>query len=533
MLVRATFVLWLWRQLKATLFDSAKRAVLLAGLTSVALGLLVGWACTSPSWSMGINWDTSGTLSEIARESPWARTPWNSHYGVSQVYWLAVHLARPLGLTALDGIRVLNGLALSLSALTLCLCAIRLGVRPTLAVLLAGVYLTSWGTLILTFTWEDNILFHPPALAVLALCLVRIHEWRWQDSLAAGLLAGWSSLMSWQGAAFALPAMYVALFLAGPTRPWWQRLRDGVCVPAGLIAARFVWVGIYWLTAHQLSFRELLVTAFERPSPNFLPKDFAGWITLVGRWREGLAHMGLGITHELGPGIRDSVIAVPQLKTIGVVLLGLSVLLWVITCLVFRRRIRLEFQFVAMAFLALTLSAAIYLDLPADKYKRYDYLPMIVSLGLLVLAGWVAMRGPSRWLGRGVAFAIVAVIGAQLAVGYHWNRQWYARLPTARPANRIAHSNLTWFAYFRSLKRAAPQSCAFVFAFDEVAWANDNLEILAALVSELPNPAVIAAPPRAHTWPRPLPLIAAEELAPRMRGCEWVSPAARTRLPAR
>ena len=187
---------------------------------------------------MGVNWDTSGYASEIARGSPWARTPWNSHYGVGHAHWLAAHLGRPLGLTVLGSLRALNAVALALSALIIALGATRMRLLPLPAFLLAAVYLTGWGTLILAFTWEDNLLFHPPALAVLALCLVRVADWRWRDSLAAGLLAGLASLMSWQGAAFALPAIYASLFLAPAPRAWWQRLRakDNLEILAALVS---------------------------------------------------------------------------------------------------------------------------------------------------------------------------------------------------------------------------------------------------------------------------------------------------------
>jgi hypothetical protein len=531
--LRAACLAWLRRQIARLTSGRAAADLVLAGAASASLGFLLAWLVTSPSWSMGINWDTSGYASEIARGSPWARTPWNSHYGIGHLYWLAAHLARPLGLTVLDSIRALNALAFATSALVIALAAIRLRLRPLHAVLVAAVYLTGWGTLLLASTWEDNILFHPPALATLALCLLRIDAWRWRDSLLAGLLAGLASLMSWQGAAFALPAIYASLFLAGAHRSWWQRLRDGACVPAGLILARFAWASLYWLTAWQLDYPGLLKTAFERPSPNFLPQHLPGWLALLGRWRELLAHLGLGMTHELGPGVRDSVTALPHLMALGTVFLGLVVLAWLLVCLVCRRRFSRRAQFVVMGFLLLTLSAAIYLDLPADKYKRYDYLPMLVSLAITVVAAWVIRReGRGRWPRRVLMFGLVALVTGQLVVAYHWNRQWYARLTTGPAAKRLGHGRKTWFAYTRSLGRAAPSACSFVFAFDEVSGAKDNLEILAALLSELPDPLVIDAPPTAPAWPRPLPLSSAAELAAHGRGCEWLSPAARSRMPS-
>jgi hypothetical protein len=490
---------------------------------------VVGWLATSPSWSMGINWDTAGYSSEIAQGSPWARAPWNSHYGVGHVYWFAMHSARGFGLTALDGIRALNALALAGSALAICLCALRMRVAPVLSVFLAGVYLTSWGTLILVFTWEDNVLFHPPALAALAVCVYRLGQWRWQDSFYGGLLVGLSSLMSWQGAAFAIPVCYAALVLAGRQRRWWQRLRDFALVPMGVLLARFAWVCIFWITAHELSFSALLKTAFERPVPSYLPKDLSNWVGLLGKWREILRHLGIGVTHEIGPGIRDAAYIVPHLKVLGACLLGIAVLLWILTSILFCRRFGRSSKFLAAAFLALTLSSAAYLDFPADKYKRYDYIPMLASLGLAAAAGSVANRR-TGWSRHLVWPAILSIVAGQLVVGHHWNRQWYAKLQTSSPPGRAGHGNQTWFAYLRSLRETNNNVCSFVFAFNEVAQANSNLEILAALVSELPQPLVVGAPPAAKQWLRPLPLVSAAEVTAGPRTCQWISPRARLEL---
>jgi 4-amino-4-deoxy-L-arabinose transferase-like glycosyltransferase len=527
--LRAALLAW-GRRLPAR----ARTDAALAGALSASLGLLLGLVVTSPAGSMGVNWDTAGYASEIARGSPWARTPWNSHYGVGQVYWLAAHLGRPLGLTVLGSLRALNALALALSALVIALAAARMRLRPLPAVLLAAVYLTGWGTLLLAFTWEDNILFHPFALAALALCLVRIDEWRWRQSLAAGVLAGLASLMSWQGAAFALPAIYASLVLASAPTTWWRRLRDAALVPAGLVLARFAWAALYWLTTRQLDFAGLVKTAFERPTPNFLPQHLAGWWALLGRWRELLAHLGLGVTHELGPGVRDRVTSVPHQMAVGSTFVVLVFAAWLLVAVVLRRRFSQRSRFLVASLLLLTLSAAVYLDLPADKYKRYDYLPMVTSLGLLVVAAWAQARATStRWHRHLVTFGLVALVGGQVALAVHWNRQWYARLATTPAGRRIGNGGQTWFAWARSFRRAAPAACSFIFAYHEVAGAKDNLEILAALVSELPEPKVIDAPPTALGWPRPLPLATPAELAARWRGCEWVSASARPRLPVK
>jgi hypothetical protein len=518
--------------LRETLGHPDRRDALVAAVLTALVTFVAGWLATSPSWSMGINWDTAGYASEIARGTPWSRMPWNSHYGVGNVYWLAMHGARGIGLTALDGVRALNALAFMASALSICLCALHMGCKPATSVLVSMVYVSAWGTLALVFTWEDNVLFHPPALAALAIAVFRVGRWRWQDSLVAGGLVGVSSLMSWQGAAFALPICYAALFLPGNHSRWWQRLRDFCLVPAGLVLARFAWVCVFWVTSQGLPFADLLRTAFERPVPSYLPQGFSNWIGLLGKWREVLTHLGLGVTHELGPGIRDAANVVPHLKVLGAVLLGLSVLLWLVTNLLFRKKFSRVSRFVTTAFLALTLSSAAYLDFPADKYKRYDFVPMMASLGLAALTARLSSRraGTGGWSRHLVLPLVVGLVIGQAVLAHHWHRHWHARLQMSGPVGRNSHGSQTWFAYLRSTRNANDKACSFVFAFHEVAHAAGNLEILASLFSELPHPLVIGAPPAAQQWIRPLPIVSTAEVRAGARGCEWLSPGARAEL---
>lgn len=530
--MKSTAASTLVERLRSALVASERRGSMLAVVASVLAGVTLGWLGTAPWLSMGINWDTAGYSTDIGRGGAWAAYPWNSHYGEWQVYWVATHVARTLGATLLDGVRALNALALAASAAVLTLCGLRWKLPPFLAVLIAGIYLCSWGTLLLVFTWEDNILVHPGALAALAVCIFRVGNWRARDSVLAGACAGIASLMSWQGASFALPAMYAAALLGGPGRAWYRRLADTALVPLGLVTLRAVWVAIYWLTATELSLTRLLRTAFERPSPNYLPEHLLGWWSLLGKWREILDHVGVGVTHEVGPSLRDSAAAVPYLRYFGTLLLALAFMSWLGTNLLFRARFSHRTQFVAAAFFALTMASAIYLDLPIDKYKRYDYIPMCFSLGCAAMAAHLAAREVfahrTNWI---LAGALSLLVGGQCLVAYRWNREWYAKFPS--PANYAGHDQLTWFAYMRFLKKAHPEACSFVLAYDEVKNGRYQLEIPAALFSELPHPLIVGAPPAAAQWPRPLPLDHGTVTQRSLEFCTWVSPTAQALLARR
>jgi hypothetical protein len=510
---------------RSPLITPARRGAMLAVMASAIAGVTFGWFGTSPWLSMGINWDTAGYSTDIGRGGAWAGYPWNSHYGAWQVYWIATHVARAFGATLLDGVRGLNALALAGSAAMLALCGLRWKLSPVLAVLIAGIYLCSWGTLLLVFTWEDNVLVHPGALAALTVCIFRVGNWRARDSLLAGACIGIASLMSWQGASFALPAIYAAAVLGVPGLAWYRRLANTALVPLGLVAMRAVWVTIYWLTATKLSLLKLFQTAFGRPSPNYLPEHLSGWWVLLGKWREILDHVGIGVTHEAGPSFRDSAALVPYLRFFGILLLAISLLAWLTTNLLFRARFSRGTQFVAAAFFGLTMASAIYLDLPVDKYKRYDYIPMCLSLGCAALAAHIVARKVFLHRTNSIlAAALFLLLGGQSLVAYRWNREWYAKFPS--PANYAGHGTQTWFAYMRSLKKTHPAACSFMFAFDEVKNGRYQLEIPAALYSELPNPMIVGAPPGAAQWPRPLPLYTGTATQNSLRSCAWASPSA-------
>jgi hypothetical protein len=508
------------------------------GLTAsiaAVLAVMVGWLCTSSSFSMGVNWDTAAYAADIGGASPWATLPWNSHYGIGHIYWLVMHLMSWLGQPALDGIRVANAMALAWSAAALTFCARALGLRPAMRLVVAGLYLTAWGTLILVATWEDNVLVQPAALSALAVCLARINAWRARDSAWAGALVGLSSLMSWQGAAYLLPVGCAAL-LAGRNRAWLARLRDTMVVPLTFAGTRALWTVGYWLSASKLSLTTLLVTAFERPSPNFLPEAMKDWMTMLGNPRAILIHAGIGVTHELGPSIRDLPGIQAHLHLLGGCLIGLALLLWLLLAALLRHRVNIRVRFLAVAFLLLTAATVIYLDVPADKYKRYDYLPIFASLGIpavcLGIERWFTKHGV--WRG-GIRHACLVtlcfLILAQGVLGYRWNRQWYQTL-RADPSGYLGQAGQTWLAFLRSVRRQDPQACFYVFAFSDVANGQYQLEIPAALSAELARARVIGAPHEAHFWGRPLPLADAGFVKATLRGCEWISPRAQVLLTA-
>jgi len=519
------------RVLASLLFWTRGFPYAIAAIVAALIAASIGWLCTSPSLSMGINWDAAGYAADISRGTVWGSPPWNSHYGVGHVYWLMMHFMPLVGMTALDGIRASNAIALAWSAVALTFCVRAIGHPARMALVVACLYLTAWGTLILAFTWEDNVLVHPAALTALAICLARIDSWRPRDSVYAGALVGIASLMSWQGAAYIFPAGYAAL-VAGEGRAWWRRTRDALLVPIGLVIMRTAWVCIFWLSAPKLSLSRLLRIAFERPSPNFLPETLSGWLALLGKPREILVHAGIGVTHELGPGIRDMPGIAAYYPFLGGCLAISGLLLWLIFAVLLRKRTDSKLRFLCVAFLCLTAASIVYLDLPVDKYKRYDYLPAFAAIGISTCFVWIQDRISRSWI-RGIcSVAVCLLVVAQGIAGYRWNRQWYSRLLASDPTNYTGHKGQTWFSYIRSIRRQPPNACSYIFAFPEVSNGRYQLEIPAALYSELDHPVVIGAPEGAYHWPRPLPLGDINSVKASLHGCEWLSESARGLLTA-
>lgn len=512
---------------KARSFVKGREPLLFVGANSI-VAFFVAWMGMSPSFSMGMNWDAAGLAGDAVAGGSWAVLPWNSHFGVYHLYFVASRFAVLLGMPALDGVRALNAFAVAGSAAAVSFATLTLTSRWLWASLATGLFLSSWGTIVLVFTWEDNLLFHPFGLAALAYALVRIDHWRYQDSVVTGVLVALASLMSWQGASYLFPPLYAALFLGGQQR-WPIQLRDVIFVPVAFLFGRLSWVCLLWITAPSLHFSKLITAAFERPAPNFLPENLAGWIRLFGK-RAILEHAGVGLAQVLGPPVGTSPRLSLHWPLLGLLLIIAALAAFVVTAFHARRSQGRPLHLVAASFAGLTAGALVYLDLLGDKYKRYDYLPPLVAI--LATAGlWRLLnRTSSIWLVRVGAAAVGSVVVVQTVFAYQWNRDWYARLPASEPKNFAGHESETWTAYFRRLRRENPAACAFVFSFEDVLHARYQLEIRAAMYSELINPAVVGAPATVKQWPRLIPDRPTHEVRASLRGCEWLSAGAQTLL---
>jgi hypothetical protein len=531
---------WGWRRARSGLVRVRARLGGVGGLIigAAGVGWLWGWLATGPAVSMGINWDTAAYGAEIASgRQGWSARPWSSHVALGPIYVSAAAVLRVLGGTVLDGLRAVGALALAVTAALMARMAWRLSGSRWVGAVVTAIWLASWGLITLVCTWEDNVLFLPFAAGALALALARSDRWRLGDSLGAGLIVGAGSLVSWQAAVYLFPALYVCLVFGGAGRSAGRRAAEAGALLAAFVATRVGWVVLYALTSQGLSFRELLITTFARPEPSYFPRGLGGWMELARAWRAALRHVATGLAQVVGPWPREAAPRGTTLVLVGGLILGAALAAWAITYRRARRIGATSGHILAATAVGLLFTAALYVDLPVDKYKRYDFIPMLAALGLSALVG--AWRGqgrspsqPATGAGHRVPrtplYLLAVLLAGELVLALAAHARFRAALPSRQPTGYHSRGGETWFAFARRLRDRTPDRCAYLFTFAEVRHARYQLEIVAALWSELPGAGVLGVPEEASRWRRPLPTPAPGASPP---ACAWVSPDARPLLP--
>lgn len=195
-----------------------------------------------------------------------------------------------------------------------------------------------------------------------------------------------------------------------------------------------------------------------------------------------------------------------------------------------------RFALVSGSFCAVALAAAAYLDLPIDKYKRYDFVPLFAALlaPIAVNAALSAFERRARpaVVRSTISVVLVMLVGTLATVSVSTNRRWHRELPTTQPKDYAGIDHLSWYGYLDRVRRAAPRACRYVFAFEELAHGRWQLEIPAVLASELRDYVVVGPPARVAGWRAPLRMGNATDVAASLTGCEAISAAAAAQLSA-
>lgn len=530
------------------------------GALGFGFGFLWAWLATGPRLLLQINWDNGGYLSGcVTGKLTPSSEPWSAHLAIGHVYLAFVSLARALGATPVQGFRLATALAFGAATALLCAVLHRLTRDRLLAALLTLCWMTAWVNQFLLYTLEDNLLYLPPAVALLGQALLRPPAWTYKDSLVAGALGAAGALVSWQALLYLGPPLYAAL-LAGTAagtvdrpRSLAVRLRDAALVLAAFLAALLLWVAVV-SAATDLTAPRLLRIVFSPPGPG--GKLHIGSPTEIAR---NLLNIGTGalfqLSHRgylLAGWAYDRARELPRLpfslSTLGAVVLALEFAgLCAATYLAFARRPHRAgagagagagLHVLAVALLLFTLAAGFYRDHEWRYLIRFDFLPL---LGVLLVGGILGASGPvPAPLRHAAAVGLCLVALAQLAGGLRQDRAQLRQYPPfsawregkVKSGMCCGRDGQSWYGYFHGIRQRHPRACAYVFAPLEVRDGTWDYDMIGTLWSELPEHVVVGDPAayRAHRYP-PRVLSPAQVLAQGLSGpCAYVSPEARALL---
>jgi hypothetical protein len=523
------------------------------------LGALVAWVATGPALDVFVNWDTGVYLHAYASGAgSWQDVPWNCHFGLGHLYDPAVRLARAVGGTPVQGLRFLNALALAAAAAVMADGLRRAVGGRLIAGLLALVWLTAFATALPVLTLEDDVLWFPAAAVVTWLLLVRLPDWGWRDSAAAGVAVGFAALMSWQAVIWLGPACYATAIADGagrpegpgrpgaaPGRPAGVRAVDTGVLLGSFVALLVLWTLAVAALAPARGAGELLAVLVSRPEPSLFPRDAAGLGHLLAGVGAMLRTLGIAMCRMLRPWA-----ALPgeaPLRVLGGVALAA---MGALAAWSFTRRgtpAGRRLHAAAASLLLLAVVTSYYQAAEGDNVKRYAFAPF---LAVAVLASLVEAVGSPRALAGRAGAVVMALLAAasvaQAGIAARW-RQVTLRTPPAPGSDwvKVQHPappltadgrrtlHQSWYGYLDRVRRERPGACQHVFTADELAAGRWWAEIPALLWSELPAHAVLAEPGERAGWRRAPRFVTRAELAASGRlGCAWLSPAA-ARLVAR
>jgi hypothetical protein len=462
-----------------------KRATI-ASISTFVIAFIGSFVATTPRLIALINWDNGVYIAAIARgDQSWSGTPgyWNAHLGILHAYLLGWWTARPFGGTVIDGFRLSTAVFYAATCTIVFATARRVTGRTLVAAAFAAVWATAWVDFHYLLILEDNPLFLAPAAAVVCWCLLRADAWTWRDSLATGVLCCGAFLGSWQALPYLFPPTYMALL--SPRRSLRTRLIDATLVVTAALGAMFLWNAFMAATSSN-TFAQLTHNVFSRPQAGGgMPKSSTEMLHLLVDVKSMLETLGNAAAYHLtfnaytlphGPPLPPWILGV----MVALVLLAIFV---AVTWWSWRTR-RPAAHVLAATLLLFSYITAIYRDVGYTALKRFDFVPLIG----VVLAVWAfgELQARRPWPRRDtlLALAMIALSLVQLRLGLDWT--FRQRSSYAQPS-AYGRDGMSWFDYFRHIRRANPTACRYVFSLDEIENGNWNLDLTGSLWSELPN----------------------------------------------
>jgi len=504
-------------------------------LASIAVAAaLLQWIATSPRWLVHINWDAGSYLHHIATGGlAWSSPTWTAHAGLQYLYLAACAAARVFHGTPADGLRLLNSVCFALSAVLIADAGVRLARSRLLAALLAGIWGTAFVMQFLTFTLEDNIVFLTPGVLMLWLFSARFERWRSRDSLASGVLAAASLLLSIQGVLYILPPLYLALALPRRGVTLLRRAADAALVLLGFGIGLGCFV-LFFAAISSLSWRNALAWLAARPTSTF-PSTRADLIAQLLDVKASLRTVGIAVSLHLFQNRRP--FASPA-ALVGLGAFTIAVQAGMVAACTWwsLRTKRWEAHLFAVLLLGMTLMTALYRDVEYAYLKRTDFVPTIAAFLVLAAAGATALSARKQ---RILAVALGVILVWQVAAGLRWRSHEVATYETLdntvlsgrkTPGYHGLPPEGSFLRYFRSLRANNPRACAFVFDLTDVQHGRWNPDLSGTLWSEIPQHYVLVAPSVMNTWSRRLRALDPGQASTVLSGCEWLSDSAKHRL---
>lgn len=509
--------------------DPAARATLVAAAATGLVCFLVSWIGSAP-WSLtGLHWDTGTFMARMATTTHrWRNSgvPWTSHLALPQIYIVACAMVQLVGGSCYDAFRLLQSLCMGAAGVLFFATAARLARSTTLGALLTVAFATAWGMVLLVFMMVDNLVYLPLVVGVLYVCARRIDGWRDRDSLVAGAIGGVATLVSLQCVLYLIPPLFTIAFFGG-ARSLLTRLRQ-----LGEVIVVFAAVVVTWGLLLGATTNTTVAQVFDvmtaRPQATYVPKNEKELRALFDM-KKFFQHLGMGVAQELTSQAGADILY-HRMPSIGEWLLGGEALLLVGAVVAWwRKRAQAALVLVAFTLLALTVATSLYHDLLIEKYKRYDFLPLLAALAVAATVG--SAQRLHRVLTRVAIVGAVVTIGLQTAGAVATNRQWHQDLPfMPRGLNEYyGREGLSWIGYFRKLARSQPTACRFVFGIDEFSGIRYNNEVSAGLATQLPAYAMVGFPGQVFKW-KFKPTLIEPSRRDLLRDCDVISPRARIAL---
>ena len=474
-----------------------QRRISVAVVTLAALALAT--LETSPRVLVNLNWDNGGYVADLATWRNYLVHPWSAHFAIAPIYAFFANVAQRFHGTVFDGVRLATIAVFTLSSFLLADLLATITDSAVATIGLGCFFATVWVNQFLLLTVEDNLLYVP--LLVLMFRVALLHG----RSLSTGVMRsrpvrspGSPSCCRCRRSSTRSPRSGCASSRDRRTRTRTSHASAPSGSRSSVARRRSPASCSGWRSAGQTSARcsrscsrhrthpwrcDTHRTGSARSMRSAGPRALS--ISHSGYWAPptyGLTRTSLGLLFVVVVALYGTFLGWRAWRTRSV-LLGL----------------------VALTLVGFTCATPLRVDDGYAYLKRFDFMPACLALSVALLVGKRARMATI------VGLVAMALAGVQLTLGLAWaqrHRDGYTALecppPEVHPATAYyGRDGKSWVAYFRDIREAHPDACAYVFDLDELDEGRWWQEVPGALWSELPDHVVLGLRSRGRQWRYP------------------------------